>query len=90
VDLPALLRFLAERRINEVLLEAGPTLNGAMLSLGLIDEIVIYVAPRLLGDAARGLFTLPGVSRLDQAMELRILDVRAVGRDWRVTAKPSG
>jgi diaminohydroxyphosphoribosylaminopyrimidine deaminase/5-amino-6-(5-phosphoribosylamino)uracil reductase len=87
VDLEALLGFLAERRINEVLLEAGPTLNGAMLSAGLIDELVLYMAPKLLGDSGRGLFTLPGLDRLDQAIGLQILDVRAVGKDWRVTAR---
>jgi diaminohydroxyphosphoribosylaminopyrimidine deaminase/5-amino-6-(5-phosphoribosylamino)uracil reductase len=87
VDLAALAGHLAARRINEVLLEAGPALNGAMLAAGLVDEVIIYMAPRLLGDRGRGLFTLEGVERLDQAVGLAVTDVRAVGADWRVTAK---
>lgn len=87
VDLQALLHALAERHINELLLEAGPTLSGAMLSAGLVDELVIYMAPRLLGDRARGLFTLPWLDRLDQAVGIEISDMRAVGSDWRITAR---
>ncbi len=89
VDLAALLSLLAEREVNEILLEAGPTLSGAMLAAGLVDELVIYMAPKLLGDAARGLFTLPGLERLDQAIGLSIDDIRAVGGDWRITARPA-
>ncbi len=86
VDLEAVLRHLADLEVNEVLLEAGPVLAGAMLAGGWVDELVLYVAPRLLGDAARGLFHLPALARLADAVELEILDVRAVGRDWRITA----
>lgn len=89
VDLAALLSLLAERQINEVLLEAGPTLCGAMLEAGLVDELVFYVAPKLLGDAARGMFVLPGVERLDRAVKLVIDDMRAVGDDWRIVARLS-
>lgn len=88
VDLRALLAALARREVNELLLEAGPTLSGALLNERLIDELVVYVAPTLLGDAGRGLFTLPGLDRLAQARSLAIVDVRAVGRDWRITARP--
>lgn len=88
VDLRSLLAILARREVNELLLEAGPTLSGAMLRERLIDEIVLYVAPRLLGDAARGLFTLPGLDSLAQAQTLEIVDVRAVGGDWRIVARP--
>lgn len=87
VDLAALLAFLAERQVNELLLEAGPTLCGAMLAAGLIDELVIYMAPKLLGDGARGMFTLPGLERLDQAIGLEVTDIRSVGEDWRITAR---
>ena len=87
-DLHALLELLAERRVNEVLLESGPTLSGAMLQAGLIDELVIYVAPKLMGDNARGLLTMPGLERLDAALEVDITDVRPIGRDWRITAVP--
>lgn len=88
VDTAALLAHLAGLQVNEVLLEAGAVLSGAMLEAGLVDELVIYAAPTLLGDRARGLFTLPGVSALDQAIRLDIRDVRAVGGDWRITAVP--
>ncbi len=86
VDLEAVLRHLAGLEVNEILLEAGPVLAGAMLAEGWVDELVLYVAPRLLGDAARGLFHLPALAHLADAVELEILDVRAVGRDWRITA----
>lgn len=90
VDLSAALALLAEcYEINEVLLEAGPTLSGAMLAQGLVDECVIYIAAKLLGDQGRGLFHLPGASSLDQHVPLTITDLRAVGCDWRVTAKPA-
>ena len=49
---------------------------------------MLYLAPTLLGDGARGLFHLPGLDRMDQQVRLEILDVRAVGRDWRITARP--
>lgn len=88
VDARALLAVLARREVNELLLEAGSILSGAMLRERLVDELVIYVAPKLLGDAARGLFTLPGLDRLAQAPTLEIADVRAVGGDWRIVARP--
>ena len=87
VDLRLLMHELADMNINEVLLEAGPVLSGAMLQAGLIDELILYVAPRLLGDAAQGLFTLPGLEILGQAMALEVIDIRAVGVDWRITAR---
>jgi len=87
VDLTAVMRYLSDLEINEVLLEAGSVLSGAMLQAGLIDEFIIYVAPRLLGDTARGLFTLPGLQSMAQIIELDIIDIRAVGHDWRITAR---
>ena len=87
VDLPRMMQYLSEQEINEVMLEAGPTLSGAMMQAGLIDELIIYIAPRLLGDDARGLFTLPGLNAMSQTVELDILDIRAVGSDWRITAR---
>jgi diaminohydroxyphosphoribosylaminopyrimidine deaminase/5-amino-6-(5-phosphoribosylamino)uracil reductase len=89
VDLDALLNELGRREINEVLLEAGPTLAGAAASAGLIDEILIYLAPHLMGDAGRGLFSLPGLDRMRDRIPLAIADVRAVGRDLRITARPN-
>lgn len=88
VDLASLLRYLAGREINEVLVEAGPTLAGAFLEAGLADELVLYLAPHLMGDAARGLFRLPGLERMRDRIELRIRDLRMVGPDLRITAVP--
>lgn len=88
VDLGALLKELGRREINEVLLESGPTLAGAAVSAGLVDEILIYLAPHLMGDAGRGLFTLPGLDRMRDRIPLAITDVRAVGQELRITARP--
>ena len=87
IDLHALMRLLAEREINEVLLETGAILSGAVLHAGIIDELVIYMAPKLMGDGARGLFHTPGLDKLADAVSLDIRDVRAIGQDWRITAK---
>ncbi len=88
VNLAELVALLAELQINEVLLETGATLCGAMLKAGLIDELVIYMAPTLMGDRARSLFKLPGLDKMTDRIDLEITDVRAVGRDFRITATP--
>ncbi|NWO11438.1 bifunctional diaminohydroxyphosphoribosylaminopyrimidine deaminase/5-amino-6-(5-phosphoribosylamino)uracil reductase RibD [Chromohalobacter salexigens] len=89
VDLRALLAHLAKReQCNEVLLETGATLAGAMLDIGAIDEMHLFVAPTLLGGEARPLFALPGLERMSQQRPLQIDDIRAVGRDWRIVARP--
>jgi diaminohydroxyphosphoribosylaminopyrimidine deaminase/5-amino-6-(5-phosphoribosylamino)uracil reductase len=90
VDLGAALSRLAEHEINEVLLEAGPTLAGAAMARGLIDELIVYLAPHVMGDGARGLLHLPGLECMEQRLGLEIIDVRAVGPDWRITARPAG
>lgn len=90
IDLPGLLHLLGENEINEVLLETGATLAGAMLQAGLVDELIVYMAPVLMGDAARGLFHLPEIEHMAQRRPLKISDVRAVGEDWRITATPLG
>jgi len=87
VDLPAVLRDLAQRGCNEVLLEAGSTLNGAMLRAGLVDELLMYVAPQLLGDKARGMAQLGELTGLDQRVNLKWQDVRQVGNDLRIIVK---
>ena len=87
VDLTAMLRDLAQRGCNEVLLEAGSTLNGAMLREGLVDELVLYIAPQLLGDKARGMAQLGELTSLDQRINLKWQDVRQVGNDLRITVK---
>ena len=88
IDLAAMLKQLADDDRNEVMLEAGTGLSGAMLQAGLIDEFVIYMAPTLMGDSARGLLSLPGLEKMADRIDLEINDIRAVGRDWRITAKP--
>ena len=88
INLPACLQWLAAQEVNEVLVEAGATLSGAFIAQGLVDELVIYVAPTLLGDTGRGLLALPGLNSIDQQIGLEIIEQRAVGRDWRITARP--
>ncbi|GAB4123660.1 MAG: bifunctional diaminohydroxyphosphoribosylaminopyrimidine deaminase/5-amino-6-(5-phosphoribosylamino)uracil reductase RibD [Sideroxydans sp.] len=87
VDLSAVLRELARRGSNEVLVEAGRTLNGALLRAGLVDELLLYLAPHLLGDAARGMADLGVLTGLDQRVDLAWRDVRRVGEDLRITAE---
>ena len=84
VDLPAMLRDLAQRGCNEVLLEAGSTLNGAMLRATLVNELLLYVAPQLLGDRARGMAQLGELTGLDQRVNLKWQDIRQVGNDLRI------
>lgn len=89
VDLSALLGHLAAaEEVNEVLLETGATLAGAMLDAALVDEMQLFMAPILLGGEARPLFELPGLALMAEQRPLDILDIRAVGRDWRITARP--
>ncbi|MEX1032404.1 MAG: bifunctional diaminohydroxyphosphoribosylaminopyrimidine deaminase/5-amino-6-(5-phosphoribosylamino)uracil reductase RibD [Cellvibrionaceae bacterium] len=85
VDLRKLLRFLAEQQCNEVLVETGATLAGQFLQHGLVDELIIYMAPKLLGSSARPLFDMP-LETMAAQLGLRIADIRAVGQDWRITA----
>jgi diaminohydroxyphosphoribosylaminopyrimidine deaminase/5-amino-6-(5-phosphoribosylamino)uracil reductase len=87
-ELAALMAILAQRGINEVLVEAGATLGGAFLVEQLVDEIVLYTAPVLLGDSARGLFHLPQIQTLAQGLAVDVVDVSPVGNDWRITALP--
>lgn len=86
VNMPVMLRDLATRGINEVLVEGGAKLNGALLQAGLIDELVLYLAPQLLGDMACGIAALGKLASLDQRIELQWKDVRQVGPDLRIVA----
>lgn len=88
VNLSALMAELAQAEINEVLVEAGAVLNGALLREQLIDELVIYMAPKLMGDDAKGIFHLPELKTMAQNIDLNITDIRAVGNDWRITVVP--
>ncbi|MDP3331654.1 MAG: bifunctional diaminohydroxyphosphoribosylaminopyrimidine deaminase/5-amino-6-(5-phosphoribosylamino)uracil reductase RibD [Methylococcaceae bacterium] len=85
LDLRQVMTFLAEQQINEVLVEAGPTLNGALLAQNLVDEWVIYMAPCVLGDQGRGLFTLPDMNTMADKKNLNLADVRQVGPDLKLT-----
>ena len=87
INLNALLSELAKRQCNEVLVEAGATLAASFLRRGLLDEVIIYMAPKLLGSSARPLFDLP-LNTMSSALPLKISDMRAVGTDWRITATP--
>jgi diaminohydroxyphosphoribosylaminopyrimidine deaminase/5-amino-6-(5-phosphoribosylamino)uracil reductase len=87
VDLGALMRELARRGVNEVHVEAGCKLNGSLLREGLVDELVLYLAPQLLGDAARGMFHLPQLEDLAGRRRLELRDLRMVGPDIRVIAR---
>lgn len=87
VELPALMRELARRGVNEVHVEAGYRLNGSLLREGLVDELLVYLAPHLIGDAARGMFGLPELERLDGRHALEVRDLRMVGNDIRVIAR---
>jgi diaminohydroxyphosphoribosylaminopyrimidine deaminase/5-amino-6-(5-phosphoribosylamino)uracil reductase len=90
VELPELMRELARRGVNELHVEAGHRLNGSLLREGLVDELLIYLAPCLIGDAARGMFALPELERLDGRHALEIRDLRMVGTDIRVLARLVG
>jgi diaminohydroxyphosphoribosylaminopyrimidine deaminase / 5-amino-6-(5-phosphoribosylamino)uracil reductase len=87
-DLEAVLERLAALEINDVWVEAGAGLNGALLDAGLIDELVLYYAPQILGDRARGMFAIAPPASLAQRIELAIDDVRRVGADLRILARP--
>jgi diaminohydroxyphosphoribosylaminopyrimidine deaminase/5-amino-6-(5-phosphoribosylamino)uracil reductase len=88
VDLASLLTLLAQRGVNELHVEAGAVLNGALLASELVDEWVAYVAPMAVGDDACGLFTQPSLTSLVDAARFRLADVRQVGEDLRLTLLP--
>jgi diaminohydroxyphosphoribosylaminopyrimidine deaminase/5-amino-6-(5-phosphoribosylamino)uracil reductase len=88
VDLRKLLLELAARGVNDVLVEAGPKLAGAFTRLGLVDEFQIFVAGKFMGSSARPLLDLP-LAQMSEALELKIVEMRAVGDDWRVIAIPA-
>lgn len=88
LDLHDVMRVLVKHDINEVHVEAGSVLCGALLSENLVDEVIVYMASHLMGDDAQGLFSLPGIKSMQERIDLKIEDIRAVGDDWRITAKP--
>jgi diaminohydroxyphosphoribosylaminopyrimidine deaminase/5-amino-6-(5-phosphoribosylamino)uracil reductase len=86
VDLPALMLELGRREINELHVEAGAKLNGSMIREGCVDELLLYMAPCLLGDA-QGMFALPALQQLDQQYRLRFHGIQSIGEDLRVLAR---
>lgn len=88
-DLRAVIEHLGSLEINDVWVEAGAGLNGALLREGLIDEFIIYMAPRLLGASARGMFEIPALESLADGYGLSFDDVRRIGGDLRITARVS-
>jgi diaminohydroxyphosphoribosylaminopyrimidine deaminase/5-amino-6-(5-phosphoribosylamino)uracil reductase len=89
VDLVLMMMLLAKRQVNSIWVEAGAELAGALLQAGLVDELIIYMAPKLLGDSGRALCMLPGLQSLRDAPEFTFSDVRQVGPDLRLRMKPS-
>ncbi len=88
VDLEKAMRYLAEEKeINEVLVEAGSTLSGSFIQAGLVDELIIYQAPKLLGGSARALVDLPGQEKLSDCVQLDIKSLKKIGEDIRIVAR---
>jgi len=91
VDLAAMMVELGARGVNELHVEAGGKLNGALLDAGLIDEILLYVAPCLIGDPARGVAEFPGgLARLADRVALSVRSVDRIGDDLRIIARVEG
>jgi len=89
VSLPALLDSLGALQVNELLVEAGPGLNGALMAAGLIDELIVYSASHILGSGARGMFDGPLLESMAERVELQLVDLRRVGDDCRLTYRAS-
>ncbi len=88
VKLDEVMQVLADQEINDIQVEAGPVLSGTLLMQRLVDEMVIYMAPHLMGDQARGLVRLPAVNTMADRLRMKIREVRMVGEDVRITAVP--
>ena len=85
--MPELMQELGRRGINELHVEGGYRLSGALVAAGLVDELLLYQAPCLIGDAARGMLDMPSLLSLENKQQLTIRDVRMVGSDLRVLAR---
>lgn len=88
VDLVLLMMQLGKRQVNSVWVECGSALAGALLSLGLVDELILYIAPKILGNSARGLFDIPELQKLSDAPEFTLFDVQQIGPDVRLRLRP--
>ncbi len=90
VSAELMLKWLADQGCNEVMIEAGSKLSGAFISANLVDILMIYMAPKILGDQARGLLHLPGIETLSQAKHFRLLSARLIGNDICLTYEKEG
>ena len=90
VDLPALLLELGRRGINELHVEAGHKLNGSLLREGCVDELLVYLAPCLLGDRAQGMAALPELTSLEGRLKLVFSEARMIDGDLRILARLAG
>lgn len=84
LNLEQVLRILAEKQINEVLLETGAILAGSAIQAGLVDELIVYQAPHLMGHEARALVNLPGLATMSDRISLKLIDERRIGSDTKV------
>lgn len=89
VDLGSLMTELAARETNELLVEAGATLCGALLSAGLVNELLLYYAPHIMGDGERGMFQIGPLAEMRDRIALDLVDMRRVGKDVRIIARPA-
>jgi diaminohydroxyphosphoribosylaminopyrimidine deaminase/5-amino-6-(5-phosphoribosylamino)uracil reductase len=87
VELFKLMEELARRELNEIHVEAGTKLNGSLLQAGVVDEFLVYIAPRVIGDSGRGMFSLPELTELSRSTALKIQEVERVGEDLRIVAR---
>jgi diaminohydroxyphosphoribosylaminopyrimidine deaminase/5-amino-6-(5-phosphoribosylamino)uracil reductase len=87
IDVSAWVQYLGEQAFNEIMVEAGPTLSGALLKGGWVDRLIIYQAPKLLGDDARAMAAM-SFSALTEAPEFEINEVTRIGADLRIIAAP--
>ena len=84
IDLHELMIFLGRQSLNQVWVEAGPVLSGALLKQKLVDEWLIYIAPSVMGDEGRGLFKVPGLSVMADKIDLKLKEARQIGPDLRL------
>lgn len=88
IDLNELMKILGQQQINDIWIEAGSTLAGALIQASLVDELIVYVAPKLMGNPARGLLNLPAFTAMEQVETWHWHDIRKVGNDLRLTLRP--
>lgn len=89
LDLTALMHALSERGLHDVMVEAGPTLAGALLDAHLVDELLLYMAPRLLGDLARPLVHMAELTSLEESLDFDVYEVTKMGPDLRLRLRPT-